>query len=374
MDASGLSAVKVTLCVDALAPQPGGIGRYTWELCKGLSMRDEVDSLHYFGRGRLIAEPRVLLEGKKLPRRRRIMRPFRSWQARQMLRSSLVHGPNYFLPASADGGIITVHDLSVFRYPETHPPERVRAFERQFNHSMQRAAHIITDTETIRREVIEAFSVSPDTITAISLGVDPRFTPHGKGELGNLRSLGMVPGGYGLCVSTLEPRKKIAELIRAWEKLPGNLRSRFPLALAGGSGWENHVLHHEIEKGVRQGWLRHLGFVDESLINELYAGAALFIYPSIYEGFGLPPIEAMASGVPVIVADTSCLPEVCGGAARYVDPDDVETFAHVIEDSLTNSDWRRLAVTEGLKRARKFNWNQCIDQTITVYRKVNTTS
>jgi alpha-1,3-rhamnosyl/mannosyltransferase len=351
-----------------LGPQPGGIGRYTWELCKGLARRDDVESLQYFGRGRLIADPEILLEGKKLPRRRRIMRPFRSWQARQTLRSSLVHGPNYFLPASAEGGIITVHDLSVFRYPETHPAERVRAFERQFTHSMQRAAHIITDTETIRREVIETFSISQDAITAIPLGVDPRFAPRGAPTL---HQLGLAPGAYGLCVSTLEPRKKIAELIRAWEDLPDGLRSRFPLVLAGGSGWENEALHDEIEKAARQGWLRHLGFVDEQSLSELYAGTALFIYPSIYEGFGLPPIEAMASGVPVIVADSSCLPEVCGDAARYVDPDDVEEFVRSIEDCLTNSEWRDRAIAAGLDRARNFSWARCVDQTMTVYRKVN---
>lgn len=363
--------MKITLCVDALGPQLGGIGRYTWELCKGLAGRDDLESLHYYGRGRLIAEPRLLLEGKKLPRRRRIMRPFRSWQATRTLRSSLVHGPNYFLPASADGGIITVHDLSVFRYPETHPADRVRAFERQFAHSLQRATHIITDTETVRREVIDTFSVNPDAITAIPLGVDARFAPRGPGEAGLLRSFGLQPGGYGLCVSTLEPRKKIAELIRAWDKLSSDLKSRFPLVLAGGSGWENDALHDEIEKAARQGWLRHLGFVDECLLNELYAGAALFIYPSIYEGFGLPPVEAMASGVPVIVSDKSCLPEVCGDCARYVDPDDVVAFTNCIEDSLTNSEWRNRAIARGLQRGREFSWIRCIDETMAVYRKVN---
>jgi alpha-1,3-rhamnosyl/mannosyltransferase len=299
------------------------------------------------------------------------MRPFRSWQVRKILRSSLVHGPNYFLPASAEGGIITVHDLSVFRYPETHPADRVRAFERQFTHSLQRAAHIITDTETIRREVIETFSVAPDAITAVPLGVDAKFAPREEAESSVLRSLGLRPQGYGLCVSTLEPRKKIVELIRAWDRLPSDLKTQFPLVLAGGSGWENEALHDEIEKAAGKGWLRHLGFVNEQLLGELYAGSALFLYPSIYEGFGLPPIEAMASGVPVIVANSSCLPEVCGNVAHFVDPDDAEQFARSIENSLTNSEWRRQAVAGGLDRARNFTWARCVDETLAVYRKVN---
>ena len=371
LDAPGRSVVNITLCVDALGPHPGGIGRYTWELCKGLTEREDVEALHYYGRGRLIEDPWQLIEGTKLPRRRRVMRPYHLWQAKRTLRSSLVHGPNYFLPPSTDVGVITIHDLSVFRYPETHPAERVRAFERQFTHSMQRAAHIITDTETIRREVIEIFSVSPYAISAIPLGVDPRFAPNGAPSLDKL---GLAPGGYGLCVSTLEPRKKILELIRAWEKLPNGLRSRIPLVLAGGSGWESAALHDEIEKASRKGWLRYLGFVDEQLLNSLYAGAALFAYPSIYEGFGLPPIEAMASGIPVVVADSSCLPEVCGDAARYINPDDLEAFAQVLEDSLTDSEWRGLAIAKGLERVREFNWNRCVDQTMSVYRKVNSSS
>lgn len=363
--------MKITLCVDALGPQPGGIGRYTWELCKGLSRRADVASLHFFGRGRLIADPRLLLDGEDLPRPRRMTRRLRSWWERRTIGSSLVHGPNYFLPASAEGGIVTVHDLSVFRYPETHPADRVRAFERHFLHSLDRSAHVITDTETVRREVIEAFSVSPDAVTAIPLGVESRFCAHNERDLASLRAFGLTPGGYGLCVSTLEPRKKIAELIRAWAELPSELRFRFPLVLVGGSGWENDTLHEEIEEAAGQGWLRHLGFVNEQSLGELYAGSALFIYPSIYEGFGLPPVEAMASGVPVIVADRSCLPEVCGDAALYVDPDDIGAFAQGIEDGLTNHEWRSRAVTKGLERASEFSWTRCIDETIAVYRKVN---
>ena len=363
--------MRLTLCVDALGPQPAGIGRYTWELAKGLARRDDIEDLHYFGRGRLIENPQLLIDGAKLPRRPRITRPFHDWKARRTLRSTLVHGPNYFLPALAEGGVITVHDLSVFKYPETHPQARVRAFERQFAHSLERCSHIITDTETIRHEVIETFALRPDKVSAVHLGVDSRFGPAGEAETEILSALGLERGGYGLCVSTLEPRKKIAELIQAWEQLPGELRSRYPLVLAGGSGWENDALHDVIERAASQGWLRHLGFVKEAALPALYAGAALFVYPSIYEGFGLPPIEAMASGIPVIVANRSCLPEVCGDAARYVEPEDLEEFAQAIQECLTDNEWRSRAILSGLERANEFGWDRCVDQTITIYQKVN---
>ena len=361
--------MRIALCVDALAPQPGGIGRYTWELAKGLAAREDIDSLNFFGRGRLIDEPGRLIESDRLPHRNKLLRRIDAWRMKRALRTSLVHGPNYFLPLTAEGGVITVHDLSVFRYPETHPAARVRAFEKLFESSLDRSAHIITDTETVRREVIDTFSVLPEMVTAVHLGVDPRFKPSDRSSVA-MASWGLTPGRFGLCVSTLEPRKRILELLLAWERLPSELRLEYPLVLAGGSGWENEALHKEIDRGTAEGWLRLLGFVDDALLPELYAGAALFIYPSVYEGFGLPPIEAMASGVPTIVADSSCLPEVCGDAARFVDPDDTTGFTSVIEDSLVNGDWRAGAAKRGLERAALFHWDRCVDETIAVYRKV----
>jgi alpha-1,3-rhamnosyl/mannosyltransferase len=339
-------------------------------LAKGLAQRDDIDRLSFFGRGRLIDEPRHLIENREFPRRRKLIRRIDAWRMKRTLRASLVHGPNYFLPAAVGSGVITIHDLSVFKYPETHPAARVRAFEQLFKSSLDRSAHVITDTETIKQELVATFSVRPEMVTAIPLGVDPRFKPANASRLEALGSVGLSLGGYGLCVSTLEPRKKILELLMAWERLPAEIRNSFPLALAGGSGWENDDLHAEIGRGVRGGWLRHLGFVDDELLPSLYAGAALFIYPSVYEGFGLPPIEAMASGVPVIVADRSCLPEVCGDAARYVNPDDQDAFPSTIEASLSDAAWRAETVARGLERARQFTWERCVERTIGVYRKV----
>ena len=359
---------RVTLCVDALEPRPGGIGRYTWELCKGLASRERISSLRFFGRNRLLDDPGCLLRGEPLPRPRTSVR---NWWDKRTLRSSIVHGPNYFLPAFADTGIITVHDLSVFRYPETHPAERVLAFERLFLGSLSRAAHIITDTETVRHELIEMFAVRPDTVTAVSLGVDPSFRPLSREVVAPaLERWGLKPNGYGLCVSTLEPRKKISELISAWRRLPKPIRDTYPLVLCGGAGWRNERLLDQVENGVAEGWLRYLGFVEEALLPQLYAGAALFVYPSTYEGFGLPPVEAMASGVPVMVSNHSCLPEVCGDAAHYFDPDDAVGFVSALAEILTDREGTAELVQRGLARARQFSWDRCIDGTVEVYQKV----
>jgi alpha-1,3-rhamnosyl/mannosyltransferase len=281
-----------------------------------------------------------------------------------------VHGPNYFLPPGVETGVITVHDLSVFRYPETHPRARLEAFEDLFQKSLARASHVITDTETVRRELINSLSVPAEMVSAIPLGVEPSYRARRSSELApHLAHWGLKPGGYGLSVAAFEPRKKIAELILAWERLPVRVRERCPLVLAGAAGWQNEALHEKIAKAQSEGWLKHLGYVEEESLPLLYSGARLFIYPSIYEGFGLPPVEAMASGTPVIVANRSCLPEVCGDAARYIDSDDNDHFVDAIRDCLLDEEWQLAAVKRGLARARLYSWERCVEDTVAIYKK-----
>jgi len=361
--------VKVTLVVDALGPQGSGVGRYVAELCKRVSLQPDINSVGYYVNGRYFDDLEPIIRGE-LPgwhRPKWLQKKF----TRRQLRKSIVHGPNYFLPNEAETGVITVHDLSIFRHPETHPVQRLRAFERNFADSLVRASHVITDSETVRAEVIDQFGLRNSGVTAVGLGVAEDFQPREHTELRpELASLGLQPGNYALCVSTLEPRKKIAELIRTWAALPASIRNSTPLVLAGAKGWRNEQLHEEIRRGVAAGWLKHLGYVPDAALLSLYAGAALFIYPSTYEGFGLPPLEAMASGVPVLVANRSCLPEICGDAAGYVDPDDIGGFSEAIVQALTDEQWRAEAREKGLQRASAFTWDRCVAATVDIYGSV----
>ena len=363
--------MKVTLWVDALQPQLSGIGRYAWELSRGLPDHQEISKLYCLARGRFVRDPALLLHGEPPPRNR-YLKGLQNKLQERTIRNTLFHGPNYFLPDCIERGIITVHDLSVFRFPETHPAERIAHFERDFASALARAQHIITDTETIRQEVLATFGLQPEQVSVVPLGVDKSFRPRSNPEVAaTLAAKGLAYGQYGLCVSTLEPRKKISELIAAWRRLPNSLRENFPLVLAGGSGWQNESLRVEIAKGAAEGWLRPLGFVAESELPDLYAGSALFVYPSTYEGFGLPPLEAMASGIPVIAASRSCLPEVCGPAALYLDPDNDEAFTSVLQRALEDEAWRAKSVREGIARAETFTWERCIEGTVAVYCAAN---
>lgn len=366
--------VRVALSVDALSPQLTGIGRYCWELARRLPADPAVQSIEYCIGGERIADPARLLDDRPTPRwSRQLLAPLRRLQRRRNAvgRADVVHGPNYRLPYWADNGVVTVHDLSTFKFPEMHPAERVALFEREFQRTLDRASQIITDCETIRREVIELTGFPEFRVTAVPLGIGAEFRALSDAErMPVLRKLGLPLTGYGLTVSSLEPRKRIDRLIAAWSVLPRRLRDFYPLVIAGARGWHNDTLHAMIADGQAEGWVIPLGFVSDADIPSVYSGARLFVYPSIYEGFGLPPLEAMASGVPTIVAAASCLPEVTKGAAKLVQPEDTDGFATAIFEALENAEWRSGAASRGRQVAAGYSWQACIDQTVQVYQKV----
>ncbi|WHO40772.1 glycosyltransferase family 1 protein [Sphingobium sp. AP49] len=371
-------SLRVILSVEALEPRLSGIGRYSWELAQRIGAAPEVDAVRFYRNGDWIEDPSRLLIPDGIPRRHKVHRWLRNrtkglrrWRDGLIARGHLFHGPNYFLPEIGEGGLITVHDLSVFRYPETHPAERLRYFEREFAASLARAAHIVTDSATTRDEVIDFLSIAPDRVTAIPLAASPAFMPRAAAEtLPALARYGLSPQGYALCVSTVEPRKRIPHLLQAWAALPPSVRNRWPLMVTGGAGWLSDDVQALMAQGAREGWVRYLGFVPEEDLPLLYAGAALFVYPSVYEGFGLPPVEAMASGVPVVVANASCLPEVTGGAAMLVEPEDVPAFALRLEQALVDTDWRNMARNAGLVVAAGYGWDRCARETVALYGRV----
>jgi alpha-1,3-rhamnosyl/mannosyltransferase len=374
--------MRVVLSVDALSPVLTGIGRYTWELATRLPHLLGIGNIKYFRQQQWIKDPsRFLQPHRKLSAngtRNKWMRKLRieppRWFKEQRLKraclGNVFHGPNYFLPPCADLGVITVHDLSVFKYPETHPVERVREFEREFDRSIARAAHLITDSEAIRREVIEFLSWPAEKITAVPLGVSGEFSPRsGEALAARMRKYSLTADGYTLCVSTMEPRKKIENLLGAYSCLPDVMRTRFPLILTGSAGWLSEALHEKIDHCVRQGWVRYLGYVPEADLPALYAGAYLFVLPSSYEGFGLPVLEAMASGIPVVTSNRSSLPEITRGAALFADPDDIDSLAEIITKGLCDNVWRSSARSEGLAVAQGYSWERCVEQTVSVYER-----
>lgn len=359
--------------MDALSPTLSGIGRYTWELASRLQHHSEIEEICYFSRGRRIKYPESLLREAVRHKKSRINIPSwaKDWYWGYTCHGRVFHGPNYFLPRYAENGVITVHDLSVFKFPQSHPVDRVRIFEESFCQTLKIARHLITDSETTRNEVIDFFDWPVDRITTVHLGVSNSFRPRcGESLNVSLAPFNLIPGKYSLCVSTIEPRKRIDALLTAYRELPRNLRDEYPLVLVGGKGWRSEKLHDDINSMQSEGWLHYLGFVSEAYLPALYAGARMFVYPSMYEGFGLPVVEAMASGVPVVTSDCSCLPEVACGAARLVNPDNVDEFIVGLEEGLTNLQWRKQAAARGLIVAAGYRWSDCVRRTAAVYAEV----
>ena len=389
--------LRLVLATDAIFPPLTGIGRYAYELATRLPLRDDMDELRYLGMwawghvppgglgagagpvaGAIPVSPPWLVPVRRYMATKHLAVEVYDLVS-EVLRSRLLrqgqgavyHSPNYFLPAYDGPLVATVHDLSIDRFPETHPAASRRYFELAFRRSLDRADALITDSETVRQELIADYSVAPQRVTAIHLGVDASFRPNTAAELlPVLARHGLVHGQYVLSVGTLEPRKRLEQLITAYAGLPAQLRLRFPLVLTGASGWLNERVRPLIERGQSEGWLRYLGFVPQADLPAIYAGAHAFAMISIYEGFGLPLLEAMASGVPVLTSDRSCMPEVTNGAALLVNPDDVEAIRAQLERLIEDAPWRAGATDSGLVRAGALTWERCLDQTTEVYRSV----
>lgn len=237
--------------------------------------------------------------------------------------------------------------------------------------TLKRADMLITDSEYTRREIATYFSWPLEKIRAVPLASSEDFRPRESAELQKvLKDIGLIEGGYSLYVGTIEPRKNLEVLLDAYSMLPIAVRQRWPLILIGYRGWRSEQLHARIESAMQEGWARYLGFVAAEDLPLVYAGARLFVFPSLYEGFGLPVLEAMASGIPVVCSNSSTLPEVAGDAAAMCAPDDVDSLCHLISIGLEDEPWRAEARRKGLIRASAFSWQRCAEETAAVYQEL----
>lgn len=379
--------MKVVLSADPIKFPLTGIGRYTYELAKGLQ-GEGLESLKFFRGYRLsgsIAEPNEELpmtgasSFKAALQRNRIavsmfrgLSPMIAAHALKNVADHIYHGPNYYLPPFKGRCVVTVHDLSHYIWTQGHPPERVNYMQREMELSLKRTSAIITDTEYTRQEVSKYFGWPLSKIFAIHLASGKEFTPRAYEDLiPVLQSLELKPGGYCLFTGTIEPRKNLSSLLQAYCRLPEKMRLHWPLVVAGYRGWKSEELHSQLQEAQRQGWLRYLGFVSQRTLPALMAGARLFAYPSHYEGFGLPVLEAMSSGVPVVCSNASTLPEVSGDAAAMHDPNDIDKLWELLIAGLEDELWRDQARTRGLERAKFFSWAKCARETAAVYKNLS---
>jgi alpha-1,3-rhamnosyl/mannosyltransferase len=282
---------------------------------------------------------------------------------------ALYHEPNFLAYQFEGPTVISVHDLSWIRYPELHPVQRVRAMNKYFEPGLRRASRVLTDSVFVKQELTEVFGVNPEIIHPVYLGVDSLFCPCDEVQTrSTLTELGLQHGQYLLAVGTLEPRKNLELALRAFMALPAACRKQHPLVLVGMKGWHTSALEQQLAPLVSAGEVRQLGYLSREDLAKVIAGANVLVYPSVYEGFGLPPLEAMACGVPVIASNSSSIPEVVGGTGILIDPQDQEQLTQAMLTMTQAPEIRHRMAGQALERSRIFSWSQCASETVNVYR------
>ena len=280
----------------------------------------------------------------------------------------LVHGPAYALPwITPTRSVVTIHDLSFFLYPHLFNTAN-RLYLRMITRlSVQRADAIIAVSQHTRRDFMRLFGQPADRITVIPNGISRQFRPLPAADVQAFRRNQQLPAHFILCLSTIEPRKNLGTLIRAYARLKNK---PWPLIIGGGQGWKYQHIFALVEQLGLQKHVHFPGYLPQDQLPYWYNAADLFVYPSLYEGFGLPPLEAMACGTPVIASNAASLPEVVGSAGRLVPPTDVEALAEAMDLVLRDATLRQEMVAQGLARAGQFSWKTCARRTATVYGRL----
>jgi glycosyltransferase involved in cell wall biosynthesis len=367
----GLDAIPLT------EPR-AGVGHYTFELASALARAAPADEfeLIYPSSFPVVS----LAERECLPPNLKSVRVSvgalgRRWWSAGLPRYAgrrglwLFHGTNYDVPLWGGAAcVLTVHDLSLLLHPETHERRRVRRARRRLPLMARAADALIVPTESVRREVCEHLRVAPAKVFAIPEAARACFNPVEFQETEDVRRGLGVGAEFLLAVGTIEPRKNLSALVAAFEQV---LRTRptstLQLVIVGGRGWLSAPLSEAIAKSPARGRIVLAGYLPDDALRSLYSSCRAFVYPSLYEGFGLPPLEAMSCGAPVVAGDTPAVAEVTGGAARLFNPRDTHALTRVLLELLDDESARRTLSAAGLSRAANFSWERTARSTLAVY-------
>jgi alpha-1,3-rhamnosyl/mannosyltransferase len=280
----------------------------------------------------------------------------------------LYHEPN-FIPLPCDcPTVATLHDLSPLLHPEWHPAERVAQFEKHFRRGLGQCIHFFTVSDFVRREVIQTLGIAPQRVTRTYNGIRSGLAPLPPVEVaGILRRLGLPPR-YLLYVGTIEPRKNIMTLLHAYCSLPEYVRSDWPLLLVGTWGWNAAVVADFLESGARQRGVLYRSYVSEEYLAALYNGARALVFPSLYEGFGLPPVEMLACGGAVLASSAGAVAETVGRQAHLIETLDTEGWRQAMGRVVRDDDWWHSLRQGAVEAAQPFTWERCAHDTLRVYR------
>jgi glycosyltransferase involved in cell wall biosynthesis len=367
--------MKVALMGRSLRGQMSGVVRYTSELAASLSRRLPNDVTVF------VTQADDGLDGLPLAR---IRAPFRtrSEYSRAFWEQTIVpfqvarldvdvyHSPNYILPAALRCPmVVTVHDTA-FLDASLHRLRSHLYLRTLTAIAAAKADRVICVSQHTFDDFVAHFPKAADRARLITEGVNPAFAPRDADAVAEFRNRHDLPERYILFVGTFEPRKNLSRLVSAFEKAVAATGAPDHLVLCGGSGWKNDDVFARINESPVRDRIRVLGYIDDADLAAAYSGCSVFVYPSILEGFGLPPLEAMACGAPVVTSNVSALPETVGDAALTVDPLSVDEIADGMVQVLSDEEVRRRLVRAGLDRAAALSWDSVAEQTLAVYEEV----
>lgn len=369
--------IKLLVDIHPLLRRRTGVGNYIFYLLRELIQDERVDDvvgvygLRFFQRDELMpllfpvrdAEsspvpetgmPRGIALLRRLPGLRELRGIGQAIRLRlqwQRYHDYIFWGGNYYLPPLMQlKSVVTVHDLSHLYYPEFHPADRVKFLTQRLPATIQRASAVVTVSEATRRDVHDSLG-SRIKLPPVSV-VYPAAAGTAVSST-DVRGKYQLPEQFILSVGTLEPRKNVARLLQAYQMLELGLQQAWPLLLVGDKGWLTEALAETLEQTSQVRWL---GFVPDEDMPGLYQAAGVFVYVSLFEGFGMPVLEAMGHGVPVLTSGVSSMPEVAGNAALLTDPLSVDAIADSLRNLIRDEALRKRLATAGRERAQQFDW------------------
>ncbi|MDQ6707243.1 MAG: glycosyltransferase family 4 protein, partial [Acidobacteriota bacterium] len=373
--------MRVGIDLTALIARPTGVDRYIIGMISSLRRFAGHEYVLFINAedrkrtaGMLDANTRAVVLSRRWRAARLFFQQVLLPLAVQSMRIDVVHSPAFIMPwhRGRAGHLLTVHDMTSFLLPRCHPgSRRGRLYEAAVRGSVRRADLVSVPSHSVRRDVLRLVpDVQPGRIRAIPCGIDEAFVPRDAGEVATVLDRLAIRWPYILYVGTLDPRKNLLRLVESYARLVE--RSSVPehLVLAGQFGWSVGELLESLRLPALRDRVHVLGYVAEQDLPYVYSGARLFAYPSLLEGFGFPPLEAMACGVPVVASDSSSLRDNLEGAAELVRPEDVQSLAVAMERLLTDEPTRIRYVAAGFERAANFRWEKFAQATAACYEEI----
>lgn len=371
--------MRVALELQPCCGNRSGIGLYTYEIAKRLRDADGLEFggnlFNFCGRN----DNSAALQGIEMPINESWIFPYgvyrRVWDFLPIPYQSLFPQKadlsvffNYIVPPRIQGRVITtIYDMTYLRVPETMNQKNLRRIKNGIQYSVERSDHIVTISEFSKREICTLLDV-PEEQVSIVYSAPAQFGPAAEWE--TVAKKFQITKPYILYVGTIEPRKNLARLIRAFDRLKCENKIPHQLVLAGGSGWQNEGIHRAANQAVWKQDILFTGYISQGEKNALYQHASAFAFPSLYEGFGMPPLEAMHFDCPVVCADAASLPEVVGDAARLVDPLDEVSIAEGLWHVLSDEEYAANLIQTGRGQKNKFTWDESARRLTEICKRV----